>query len=148
MLYILKILIKFGVAPRSFFENQNCVQDRDQDQDHDFTLDFNTRPTFHTSKTPTKFCFDPLTPSKFIVSTARMYSTYRQTIGQKQTDRQRDRHFFCLFCLLRDTKHEHSSKGENFFFHSCDYNTYSLCDEKVKIKLQTTTNGFKVQARR
>ena len=29
-------------------ENQNCVQNQDQDQDHDMTLDFNTRPTFHT----------------------------------------------------------------------------------------------------
>ena len=42
--HILKISIKFGVAPQSFCENQNSVQD----QDHDFTLDFNTRPTFHT----------------------------------------------------------------------------------------------------
>ena len=44
MLYVLKILTKFAVVPQSFFENQNP----DQDQDHDFTLDFNTRPTFHT----------------------------------------------------------------------------------------------------
>ena len=27
---------------------KNSVQDQDLDQDHDFTLDFNTRPTFHT----------------------------------------------------------------------------------------------------
>ena len=46
MLYILKIPTKFGVALQSFCENQNSVQD--QDQDHDFALDFNTRPTFHT----------------------------------------------------------------------------------------------------
>ena len=39
---------KFGVAPQSFFENHNSVQDQDLDQDHDFTLDFNTRSTFHT----------------------------------------------------------------------------------------------------
>ena len=32
-----------------------------------------------------------------------------------QTDSQTEI-FFCLFCLLRHTKHEHSSKGENFFF--------------------------------
>ena len=38
---------KFGVAPQSFCENQNSVQDQDLDQDHDFTSDFNTRPTFH-----------------------------------------------------------------------------------------------------
>ena len=41
-------------------------------------------------------------------------------------DRQTDGHFFCLFCLLRHKNHEHSSKGENFFFHSCDYNTFSF----------------------
>ena len=48
ILYILKIPTKFGVTPQSFFENQNSVQD----QDHDFTLDFNTRPTFHTRHPP------------------------------------------------------------------------------------------------
>ena len=42
ILYILKRDTKFGVAPQSFCENQNTVQD--QDQDHYFTLDFNTRP--------------------------------------------------------------------------------------------------------
>ena len=46
MLCVLKIPTKFGVVPRSFCQHQNPVQD--QDQDHDFTLDFNTRPTFHT----------------------------------------------------------------------------------------------------
>ena len=64
---MLKISNKFGVALQSFCENQNSLQN--QDQDHDITLDFNTRPTFHTWKTPTKFCLDPLTPSKVIVST-------------------------------------------------------------------------------
>ena len=48
MLYIVKILTKFGVALQSFCENQNSVQNHDQDQDHDFTLDFNTGYTFHT----------------------------------------------------------------------------------------------------
>ena len=68
---MLKISTKFGVAPQSFCENQNSVQNQDQnqDQDHDITLDFNTRPTFHTWKTPTKFCLDSLIPSKVIVST-------------------------------------------------------------------------------
>ena len=66
---MLKISTKFGVTAQSFCENQNSVQDQDQDQDHDITLDFNTRPTFNTWKTPTKFCSDPLTPSKVIVST-------------------------------------------------------------------------------
>ena len=44
--YILNISNKFGVATQSFCDNRNSVQD--QDQDHDFTLDFNIRPTFHT----------------------------------------------------------------------------------------------------
>ena len=47
MLYVLKIPIKFDVVPQSFFQNQNSVQDDGQDQDHGFTLYFNTRPTFH-----------------------------------------------------------------------------------------------------
>ena len=66
---MLKISRKFGVAPQSFSEKQNCVQNQDRDQDHDITLDFNTRPTFHTWKTSTKFRLEPLTPSKVIVST-------------------------------------------------------------------------------
>ena len=53
ILYMLQISTKFGVAPQSFCENQNSVQN----QDHDITLDFNTRPTFHTWKTPTEFLF-------------------------------------------------------------------------------------------
>ena len=47
--------------------------------------------------------------------------TYSQTTGQ--TDRQTEI-FLCLFCCLRHTKHEHSSKGD-IFFHSCDYNNFS-----------------------
>ena len=39
----------------------------------------------------------------------RMYS---QTTRQSETDG----NFFCSFCLLRHTKHEHSSKGDNFLF--------------------------------
>ena len=42
----------------------------------------------------------------------------------RQTDRQTEISFG-LFCLLRHTNHEHLSKGE-FFFHSCDYNTFSF----------------------
>ena len=49
--------------------------------------------------------------------------TYSQT--DIQTDRQTEI-FLCLFCLVRHTKHEYSSKGENFFFDSCDYNTFSF----------------------
>ena len=120
ILYMLKISTKFGVAPQSFCENQNSVQNQDQDQDHDITLDFNTRPTFHTYKTPTKFCLDPLTPSKVIVSTWKVHvRTYIQTSRQTEI-------FLGLFCLLRHTNHEHLSKGENFFFHSCDCNTFSF----------------------
>ena len=46
MLYIPKLPTKFGVVPQSFCQNQNPVQD--QDQDHDSTFDFNTRPPFRT----------------------------------------------------------------------------------------------------
>ena len=41
-------------------------------------------------------------------------------------DRQTDGNLFGLFCLLRYKNHKHLSKGENFFFHSCDYNTFSF----------------------
>ena len=114
ILYMREISTKFGVAPQSFCENQNFVQD--QDQDHDITLDFNTKPIFHTQNTPTKFCLDPLTPSKVIVSTWKVHvRTARKP--DRQTDRLTDRrNFFCLLYLLRHTKHEHSSKEENFFF--------------------------------
>ena len=93
ILHMLKISNKFGVALQSFCENQNSLQN--QDQDHDITLDFNTRPTFHTWKTPTKFCLDPLTPSKVIVSTWKVHvRIYIQT--SRQTDRQK----FFLACFV------------------------------------------------
>ena len=37
---------KFGSVPQSFCLNLNPVQD--QDQDYNFTLDFNTKTTFYT----------------------------------------------------------------------------------------------------
>ena len=118
ILYILKISTKLGVAPQSFCENQYSVQD----QDHDFTLDFNTRPTFYVQKIPTKFWLDPLTPSKFIVSTSKVHVR-----TARQPDKQTDEYFFFLFCRLRYTKHENLSTAENFFFfHTCDYNTFSF----------------------
>ena len=95
ILHMLKISRKFGVAPQSFCDNQNSVQNQDQDQDHDITLDFNTIPTFHTWKTPTKFCLDPLTPSKVIVSSWIVHvRTYIPT------DRQTDRRKFFLACFV------------------------------------------------
>ena len=138
ILYMLKISTKFGVAPQSFCENQNSGQNQDQDQDHDITLDFNTRPTFHTWKTPTKFCLDPLTPSKVIVSTWKVHvRTYIQT--DRSIDRQTE-NFFGSFCLLRHKNHKHLSKGENFFFFThaitiLSLFTYSVYDEKVKSRL-------------
>ena len=118
ILYMLKISTKFGVAPQRFCENKNSVQN--QDQDHDITLDFNTRPTFHIWKTPTKFFLELLTPSKVIVSTWKVrVRTYIQTDRQTEI-------FFGLFCLLKHKNHKHLSKGQNLFFHSCDYNTFSF----------------------
>ena len=79
---------------------------------------------FTTWKTSTKFCLDPLTPSKVIVSTWKVHvRTYIQT--SRHPDRQTDI-FFGLFCLLRHKNHKNLSKGENFFFHSCDYNTFAF----------------------
>ena len=135
-----KISTKFGVAPPSSCVNQNSIQNQDQDQDHDITLDFNTIPTFHTWKTPTKFCLHPLTPSKVIVSTWKVHvRTYIQT--SRHPDRQ-TKIFFGLFCLLRHKNHKHLSKGENFFFtHAItilSLFTYSVCDEKVKKRKRKT----------
>ena len=54
-------------------------------------------------------------------------------------DRQTDGNLFCSFCLLTYTKHEDSSKGENFFFfHSCESGnlsfyfliTYGVCKKR------------------
>ena len=144
ILHMLKISTKFGVAPQSFCENQSSVENQDQDQDHDITLDFNTRLTFHTWKTPTKFCLDPLTPSKVIVSTWKVHvRTYIQTNRQTEI-------FFGFFCLLRHKNHEHLSKGENFFFlnHAIkilSLFTYSVCDEKVKMTLGQVVTNFRGQ---
>ena len=59
-------------------------------------------------------------------------------------DRQTDGNFFCSFCLLTHSKHEHSSKGENFFIYSCDYNTfffyiYRMWWESKNILTKTTS---------
>ena len=71
-LYLFSRLRSNRHAAQSFCENQNSVQN--QDQDHDITLDFNNRPTFHPWKTPTKFCLDPVrfgdVPRRFEVKTA------------------------------------------------------------------------------
>ena len=46
---------------------------------------------------------------------------------------------FCSFYFLRHTKHEHSSKGENFFIHSCNYNIFHILrmwwDSKKPIRM-------------
>ena len=117
-----------------FCENQNSVQDADQD--YDFSLGFNTRPSFHTWKTPAKFCLDPLTPSKVIVSTAKVHvqpdrQTDRQTYTQTdihtdrhthaQTDRQTYRQtgrrkFFLLVLFSKTYKTWTFIKTRDFFF--------------------------------
>ena len=107
ILYMLKISTKFSVVPQSFCENQNSVQN--QDQDLDITLDFNTVPTFQTS---TKFCFDPLTPSKVIVSTWKVHT---------RTDRQTDRH---------TGKHTYIHTYINTYIHT-DRQTYRQADRQT-----------------
>ena len=131
MLYILKIPTKYGVVLQSFCQNQNPAQDQDQHQDYDFTLDFNTRPTFHTKK-PTKFFSHPLIPLKVIVSTARIHvRTYVQP--GRQTDRQTD--FLFVLCSKK-YKTWTFIKRRDFFFNQAitifSLFTYSVCDEKVK----------------
>ena len=58
ILYILKISTKCGVAPQSFCENQNSVQDQDLDQEVAVRLyihQFCTRITLHKNSTPNDF---------------------------------------------------------------------------------------------
>ena len=96
ILYMLKISTKFGVAPQSFCENQNSVQNQDQDQDHDITLDFNTRPTFHTEKTPTKFFLDSLLLRKLFCPHEKSTYVRRSRHQDRQTDRQTEIFFACF----------------------------------------------------
>ena len=73
---------------------------------------------------------------QILFGSANSFESYCAHSKSLCTARQTDGHFFCLFCLLRHTKHEHSSKGEFFFFtHAItilSLFTYSVCDEKVR----------------
>ena len=66
-----------------------------------------------------------------------VHSESPRTYVQPDIQIDRWKFFFAPFWLLRHTKHEHSSKRENFFFtHAITILalfTYSVCDEKVKI---------------
>ena len=77
ILYLLKMYTKFGVAPQSICENQNSVQD--QDQNHDFTLDFNTRPTFHTLEDTHQIWFGSANPFESYCVHIKSPRTYIQT---------------------------------------------------------------------
>ena len=112
IVHILKMPTKFGVAPQSFCENQNSVEDQDQNQNHDFTLDFNTRPTFHTQKTPTKFFLDPLTPLKVIVR-PEVKSAFVPSAGGKHSGRT----FIGFICTeIKSTSWITMSKVQSIFF--------------------------------
>ena len=106
ILYMLKISTKFGVAPQRFCENPNSVQN------------------------PTKFCLDPLTPSKVIVSTWKVHVCIA-----RQTDRRTN--FFLLILSSKTYKTWTFVKRREFFYlpHAITILylfTYSVCDEKVK----------------
>ena len=53
---------------------------------------------------------------QILFGSANSFESYCVHMKSPRTNRQTDRQkfFFCLFCLL--TKREHSSKGDNFFF--------------------------------
>ena len=75
---------------------------------------------------------DPLSPSKVVVSTWKVHvRTYIQTSRQTEM-------FFGLFCLLTYKSWTFVKRREFFFFtHAItilSLFTYSVCDEKVKIK--------------
>ena len=53
---------------------------------------------------------------QILFGSAYSFESYCVHSKSPHTTRQTDRRkFFCSFCFLRHTKHEHSSKGENFF---------------------------------
>ena len=67
----------------------------------------------------------------------------------RQTDRQTEI-FLCLFCVVKHTKHEHSSKGENSFFFNhaitiLSLFTYSVCDVTVVEQEQTQKEIFQLK---
>ena len=92
MLHILKITTKFGFVSQSFCQDQISNQDQDFTSNFDictqFYIEFYTKYIYETyyyilKKTPTKFCFDRKTPSKFILSTGEtVRHTDRQTYRQ------------------------------------------------------------------
>ena len=108
ILYMLKISTKFVVAPQSFCENHNSVQNQDKDQDHDISLDFNTRANISYIEDTHHILFGSANSFRSYFLHMKSPRTYRQTDRQTEI-------FFCLFCLLRHTNHEHLSKGEIFF---------------------------------
>ena len=158
MLCVLKIPTNFCVVLRSFCQNQNPVQN----QDHDFTLNFNIRSTFHTWKTPSKFFLDLLTPSNVIVSTAKVHvQPYIQT--DMKTGRQTEIFFLVLSSetykiwtfikrrfFFTFSSHTEYVKRESIVFHSCDYNTFSFyilrmwCESKKRKMLLGRLNKLKI----
>ena len=65
---------------------------------------------------------------QILFGSANTFKSYCVHVKSLRTYVQTDRRkfFFGLFCLLRHKNHEHLSKGENFFFHLCVYNTFSF----------------------
>ena len=77
----------------------------------------------YIEKTPIKFCLDPLTPSKVIVYTSKVHVR-----ADRRTDRQTDGNFFVLVLSSKTYKKWTLIERRQFFFffHSCDYNTFSF----------------------
>ena len=157
MFYMLMMLMKFSSVPQHFF--RFFFQDQDQDstgkinnKSYALCLKNTYQIWCHCAKFFFKikilfkmrimiwswfdFGFQGQTYISYIEDT---HSESPQT--DRQTNRQTKLFFFCSFCLLRRTKHEHSSKVENFFFsHAitiiCLF-IYSICDEKIEMKAVT-----------
>ena len=164
--------MKFSFVPQTFSIFFFC----DQDEDQDFTIKFIGESYSLYAKdihqiSHQKFCSGSASGSRSWYYFGFQYQTYISYIEDtyqilfgsvnsfesycvhmksprtySQTTRQTNGNFFCLFCLLRHTKHEHSSKGENCFFtHALtilSLYTYSVCDEKVKSTSIFATYSF------
>ena len=129
MLCVLKILTKFGVVPQFFSTSKSCSRwGSGSGSWFYFGFQYQTYISYIEDT------------HQILFGSANSFESYRVHIKSLrtyvQTDRQTDGNFFCLFCLLRHTKHEHSSKGDVFFsthaFTILSLFTYSICDEKVK----------------
>ena len=113
MFYIIKISTKFGVAPQRFLWKSKFCSGSGFGSGLWFYFGFQYQTYVSYIEDTPQILFG--SANSFDSYCVHMKSPWTYVLPDIQTDRQTEI-FFCLFCLPRHTKHEHSSKGENFFF--------------------------------